>query len=130
LPRPDEDRLIAQFGSTFDPQDHDMRLAMLLDNNDVASAQRVIALASPARRQIYDTRIALQTRMPDADSRVAALGRTADAEAGILKDRASYLRNTSQSAAARLILARSRTLATRPADVDKWYETLLTMARA
>ncbi|SMF78870.1 lytic transglycosylase domain-containing protein [Allosphingosinicella indica] len=130
LPRPDEDRLLAQFGSTFDQRDHDARLEMLLDNNDVASAQRVLPMASAGRRQIYDTRIALQTRMPDAESRVAALGRAAEQEAGVLKDRANYLRNTNQSAAARLTLARSRTLVTRPADADKWYDTLLTMARA
>lgn len=129
LQRPDEDRLLAQFAAALTQADHDARMEALLDNNDTASAYRTLPRTSMARRAIYDARLALQTRAPDAQGRLAALGSRADGDAGILRDRANWLRNTGQSATARAILARSRNLVTRPADVEKWYETLLVMAR-
>jgi soluble lytic murein transglycosylase len=129
LPRADEDRLLSSFSASLGPADHDKRLEALLANSDVVSAQRVLAFASSPRRGLYDARLALQTRAPDAMSRVAALGATANGDPGLLIDRANWLRNTSQSLAARALLAQPRTLATRPANVEKYYEGLLQMAK-
>ena len=130
LPREDEDRLLGLFSATLTQEDHERRLDALLDAGDAASAMRTVGFVASPRRPIYDARIALQTQAPDAMSRVAALGAAANADAGLVMDRANWLRNTGQSAAARALLAQPRVLTSRPADVEKYYETLLTMARA
>jgi soluble lytic murein transglycosylase len=130
MPRDAEDRLLSLFSASLTPQDHDRRLDTLLANNDVVSAQRTLGFASSPRRALYDARLALQTRAQDAASKVAALGGTANGDPGLLVDRANWLRNTGQSVAARGLLAQPRTLTQRPADVEKFYETLLVMAKA
>jgi soluble lytic murein transglycosylase len=129
LPQMDLDRLLALFGGSFSMDDHDRRMETLLANSDLASARNLLPMTSPARRPVYDARIALQSGSPDADSRVAALGDLANTHAGVLRDRAERMRNGNQGYAARALLARSRQLAFRPHDVEKWYETLLVMAR-
>jgi soluble lytic murein transglycosylase len=129
LQRADEDRLLATFGSTLTPYDHDQRMETLLANGDVQSAQRTLPYVSAHRRAAYDARLAMQTEAPDAAARLAALGSAAGSDAGVLMDQANWLRATHRSAEARRLLAAPRRLAIRPKDAEKWYETLLTMAR-
>ena len=130
MPQTEESRLLGAFGSALTQQDHDIRAAVLLDNGDRTSAQRMLPMTSFARRPVYEARIALQTRAPDAASRVAAAGPQASGDAGLLMDRANWLRNTGQSQAARELLAAPRTLTTLPRDAENFLETLLTVARA
>ncbi|HEX8533449.1 MAG TPA: lytic transglycosylase domain-containing protein [Allosphingosinicella sp.] len=128
----DESQLMSVFGSSLTPQDHDDRIAALLDSQGTdsrASAQRLIGFASPSRRAVFETRIALQTNAPDAESRYSALGSAGAGDAGVIMDRADWLRRGSQSVAARSLLAQPRSLSNRPQNVEKWYETLLTYAR-
>lgn len=129
LPRTDEDRLLSLFRSAFTPQDHDRRMETLLANGDTTSARSTLFLTSPARRAVYDARLALQANAPDAASRVGMIGSAITSDPGVLMDRANWLRDTGQSAAARSSLAQRRTLSARPHDPEKWYETLLVMAR-
>jgi soluble lytic murein transglycosylase len=125
-----ESRLLGAFPGVLGQQDHDVRMDALLDNGDRTSAARLLPMTSFARRPIYEARLALQTRAPDAASRVAALGSAASGDAGLVMDRANWLRNSGQSQAARDFLAQRRTLTTRPRDAEKYLETLLTVARA
>ena len=125
-----EARLLGAFAGLLGQQDHDIRMDALLDNGDRTSAARLLSMTSVARRPVYEARLALQTRAPDAASRVAALGSGASGDAGLVMDRANWLRNTGQSQAARSFLAQRRTLTTRPRDAEKYLETLLTVARA
>jgi soluble lytic murein transglycosylase len=128
LPRPDEDRLLSLFGARLGPADHDARMETLLAGRDLDSAARTLAFASATRRPVYEARIALQTRAPDAASKVAALGGV-EGDAGLLMDRAAYLRATGQSVAARQVLAQPYRLAVKPANPEKWLESLLVHAR-
>ena len=130
LARPDEDRLLAMFGAGLGQADHDQRMDGLLDNGDVQSAQRTLPYTSAAQRSVYETRLALQTRAPDAASRAAMLGFSHQGHAGLMMDRANWLRNSGQSLAARQLLAQRPALTTRPANAEKWLETLLVIARA
>ena len=130
MPQTDESRLLGGFSPVLTQADHDARMDTLLDNGDRTSALRLLPMTSFARRPIYEARIALQTRAPDAASKVAALGASGANEAGLLMDRANWLRNTGQSQAARVLLAQPRTLTSRPRDAENYLETLLTMARA
>lgn len=129
LPRTDEDRLLGQFGSALTQADHDKRMGQLLDNRDTVSAGRTLPLASPAMQPIFAARIALQTGSADASGRLAQAGAGASSDAGLLLDRARWLRDGNQGAAARALFAQPRQLATRPTDVEKWYEMMLVLAR-
>jgi soluble lytic murein transglycosylase len=130
MPATDESRLLGALGTAFSQADHDARMDVLLDNGDRASALRLLPMTSFARRPIYEARMALQTRAPDAASRVAVLGGNGANEAGLLMDRANWLRNTGQSQSARALLAQPRSLTSRPRDAENYLETLLTIARA
>ncbi len=128
----DEDRILSLFGSYLTQQDHDQRTAALLDNGGAdsrASAQRILGLVSAAKRPLFEARIALQANAADAGSRYAMLGSAANGDAGLIMDRANWLRRGMQGAAARSLLAQPRSLVTRPQAVEKWFETLLTQAR-
>ena len=130
MPQPDESRLLGAFGSTLGQADHDSRMATLLDNGDRTSALRLLPMTSFPRRPLYEARLALQTRAPDAASKVAALGASAGGDAGLVMDRANWLRNTGQSQAAREFLAQRRSLTAHSRDAENYLETLLTVARA
>ena len=130
LPRTDEDRLFSQFGASLTPQDHDQRMDSLLANRDLQSAGRTLAFTSPARRAVFDTRLALLTNAPDASSKVAMMGSAANTDAGLLMDRVRWLRSANQSVAARSLMAQRRSLTSRPHDAEKWFENMLELARA
>ncbi|WP_245409581.1 lytic transglycosylase domain-containing protein [Allosphingosinicella vermicomposti] len=125
----EESRLLSAFGRILSPADHDRRMETLLDNGDTASALRALPYASGTRRAIYDARIALQTRTADAAAKLNMAQASGTGDAGLLRDRANWMRSTGQSLAARNLLAQPRTLVTKPANAEKWFETLLIMAR-
>jgi soluble lytic murein transglycosylase len=128
LPAADESRLLSLFGGALKPVDHDARMETLLANRDTTSAGRMLAMASLANRALYEARLALQTNSSNAASQVAALGNY-PGHAGLLQDRANWLRGSGQSLAARQLLASRPPLTVRPANPETWFETLLTMAR-
>ena len=129
LPLPDEQRLLATFGSMLTPQDHDRRMDALLASGDTQSAQRAIVWASPARRALYQARLALQMRMPDARSRVDSLGPAFNADPGLVIDKATWLRNNGDPLGARQLMARRHQFASPPANPEKFMETMVALAR-
>jgi soluble lytic murein transglycosylase len=126
----DEQRLLAAFGRDFSPGDHDARLEALLGNGDTTSAGRALAWARPDRRPLFEARLALQTRSPDANALAAALDPSTARDPGLIIDRANWLRNSGQSASARLLLANRPRLDRPPANPARWLDTSLTLARA
>jgi soluble lytic murein transglycosylase len=128
LPPVDEARILGQYGSRVSSADHDERLEALLGNGDTQSAARTLPLASAQRQALYSTRLALQTRAPDAASRLAALG-PVDGDSGLLIDRANWLRSSGQSLAARQLMAQPHRLARPPANAEKWFESMMTLAK-
>jgi len=125
----DEARLLGRFGSVLTPVEHDQRMETLLWQRATAAAQRQILFASPARRPLYEARLAMQARNTDAPLKVSALGSAASADAGYLVDRARYLRDTGASLQARQLFATTRRLDAPPFDPEKWLDTLLVFAR-
>jgi soluble lytic murein transglycosylase len=128
LPPTDEARILSQFGGRLGSADHDARMEALLGNGDTQSAARQLPLASAQRQALYATRLALQTRASDAAGRLAALG-TVEGDAGLLMDKANWLRGTGQSLAARQLMAQPHRLARPPANAEKWFETMMTLAK-
>ena len=129
LPREDEERLLGLFGAALTPDDHDLRMRTLLGNRDLVSAGRTLPLTSAGQRAIFDARLALLTGAPDAAAKLAVVGSAANTDAGLLMDRARWLREASQGAAARALLAQRPPLQTRPHDAETWFEALLILAR-
>jgi soluble lytic murein transglycosylase len=129
LPQSDESRILTQFGGALTSADHDARIDALLSNGDRQAAQRMLPLAGAPMRALFEARLALQTKAADAGSRLAALPAEANANAGLLRDKAEWLRSAQQANAARALLANRPPLAVRPAVPEKWFETMLTLAR-
>ncbi|WP_260599038.1 lytic transglycosylase domain-containing protein [Sphingomonas endolithica] len=129
LPAPSEALLISSFSGALTPADHDARMDALLWQASTSSAQRQIAYVSPARRLIFEARLAFRMNSPAASalsSQTEALGAN---DPGYIADRATWLRASAAAPSARAWLARPRVLAMRPGNVEEWFEVLLTNAR-
>ncbi len=124
-----EQRLFTAFGAAFGPDHHDRRMEALLGNGDTQSAARSLIWAPPAKRALFEARLALQTRAADAAARGSLLDSAAQRDPGLIVDRANWLRNTGQSAAARSFLAGRTRLDRPPANAEAWLESSLTLAR-
>jgi soluble lytic murein transglycosylase len=125
----DENRLRARFGTIFTAADQDKRMDRLLWDGATGAAQRQIAYVSPAARPLFDARLALRSRRPDAgDIATTALSYGSN-DAGFVADRTRFLRDTAQGVTARSWLAQPRSLATPPLDAEKYLEVLLQAAR-
>lgn len=129
LPASDEMMILAQFGAALTPADHDARMDALLWAGAVSAAQRQIALVGPARRALFEARLAFRSKSADATALASATELTFAGDAGYVADRATWLRTSGNPSAARAWLARPHALTTRPADIDGWYQVLLTNAR-
>jgi soluble lytic murein transglycosylase len=126
----DEARLIGRFGSVLTQADHDARVDRLLWMRGTQGALRAISQASPVRQPLFDARIAMQARSPDAATKASLVGDGGRSDAGYLVERASWLRATGQEAAARALLASPRRLSAAPLDPDRWLSTLYAFAKA
>jgi soluble lytic murein transglycosylase len=126
----EESIVLTQFAGALSPTDHDVRLDMLLWQGNTGQAQRLLPLVSPARRPLFEARIAFRTRALDASDLAASTDAIGARDAGYVADKATWLRNMGASPSARSWLARTRSGMTRPGDVEEFYEVLLTNARA
>jgi soluble lytic murein transglycosylase len=125
-----EVRLLARFGQGFTAEDHDKRIETLLWRRSGAAAARQIGWASPARRPVLEARLAFQQRSVDAQLKAAALAVGAERDAGLLLDRAFWLRDTGRSLEARALAASAGIVGSPPADPERWLDGLLVFARA
>lgn len=126
----DEAAVLAGFASALTPDDQDARMDALLWQNATGVAARQIAFTSAARRPAFAARLAFRTDAANAADLAMATQDQFAGDPGYIADRAMWLRGSGASPTARSWLARPRSLATRPGDVEKWYEVLLTNARA
>lgn len=126
----DESAVLNGFAGAIRPADHDARMDALLWQDARAAASRQIAFTSAQNRALFDARLALRSNWPDAQTRVTAVEAQGARDPGFIADRASWYRNNGASGSARSLLARPRSLTSLPGNVEKWYEVLLTNARA
>ena len=129
LPPSDEAALLSAFAGVLTTADHDARMDALLWAGSTGSAQRQLALVSPGRRELFELRLALRTRAPDAAARAEAAADRFAADPGFVADYALWLKNANRWAEARALLARPRSFTRRPANVEAWYELLIDQAR-
>lgn len=124
-----ETALMAAWGTSFTPDDHDARMDALLWSGSVDQAARQIVWVSPSRKAIDAARLAA---MQGGDPYVALGGISTDqlnSDPGFVFQRVRQLRKSGQGSAARAFLANRPLLARQPLDREKWVEELLVNAR-
>lgn len=124
----DEKAIWARYGGTFTRADHDARIDALLFAKKEDDAARFLTLASPQRQAAFAARIAMQNDAADAESRYRAVMGTVTSDAGLMMDRARYLRDHNYNSAAQDLGARTHHFTYKPADPERFYEMLLLLA--
>ena len=124
----DETNIFAAYGASFTRADHDCRADALLFAKKASDAYRFLALVSPERAAAFTARVAMQTKSPDAEARYQPLMATATSDAGLMIDRARYLRDGGFEQAAEQLFARPHNFTYRPADPERLYEMMLLLA--
>jgi soluble lytic murein transglycosylase len=124
----DEQAIWARYGASFTRADQDLRADALLFAKQPTDAARFLTAVSPDRQASFAARIAMQTGAADAEARYGAVIGTVTKDAGLMMDRARYLRANGYESAARDLAARSHNFIYRPADPDRFYEMLLLVA--
>ena len=128
LPWADEAALTARYWSILTPQDHDRRADALLFAKKPEDARRILNATSSPRRAAFASRIAMQTRAPDVDALYQPMLNTVVQDAGLMMDRARYLREANWEAAARQLAARQHNFTYKPADPERMLDMLLILA--
>lgn len=124
----DEQAIWARYGASLSRADHDRRVDALLFAKKPDTASRFLAYANPDRQAAFAARIAMLQGAPDADSRYASVIGTVTSDAGLMMDRARYLRAKNYSAAAQTLAARTHNFVSKPADPERFYQMLLILA--
>jgi soluble lytic murein transglycosylase len=124
----DEQAIWARYGGSFTTADNDRRVDALLFAKKPDSAARFIASATPQRQAAFYARVAMQQGSSDAESRYQAVMGTVTGDAGLMMDRARYLRANNYDRSAQDLAARSHNFIYRPADPARFYDMLLTLA--
>jgi soluble lytic murein transglycosylase len=125
----DESRLVTRWPGLLSSAEHDLRMERLLWNRATPLAARQLALTSPSRQPVFDARVAMQAKAPDAAVKVANFTASASGDPGFLLDRVNWLRLSGQEYAAQALLAAPRRLNAPPLDAEKWLDTIVAVAR-
>ncbi|MBY0519972.1 MAG: lytic transglycosylase domain-containing protein, partial [Sphingomonas sp.] len=125
----DEAAVLTNFADALTTADHDARMDALLWAGATASAQRQLPLTSADKRPLFEARLALRARAPDAADKLALIEARFAGDPGLLADRAVWLRYGNRSSEARALLARPHNFTTPPRDPANWLEIMLTNAR-
>jgi soluble lytic murein transglycosylase len=124
----DEQAIWSRYGNSFTRADHDRRIDSLLFAKNEDAAARFLALASPERQAAFAARVALQDDASDAESRYRAVMGSVTTDAGLMMDRARYLRDRNYGRSAQDLAARTHHFVYKPADSERFYEMLLILA--
>jgi soluble lytic murein transglycosylase len=125
----DEAGLLSRFPGLLSTVDHDRRMDQLLWQRSTVNAARHLPFVTTEKRAIFEARLALVTKAPDAATRYAAVYPIAKDDAGFLYDLNYWQRSTGQLFAARDAIARPRQLSAPPVDPDKWLDMLYANAK-
>jgi soluble lytic murein transglycosylase len=124
----DEQAIWARYGSSLTTADHDLRVDSLLFAKKADDAARLYSLTSPGRRAAFAARIAMQRNSPDAGQLYGAVIGLVISDAGLMMDRARWLRANGYDQSARDLAARPHNFTYRPADPERFYDMLLLLA--
>jgi soluble lytic murein transglycosylase len=126
----DEQLLFSRFGSQLTADDHDKRVDALLFDKKTTDAYRMLPWTSPGRRASLSARIAMLSRSADAEQRYQAVIGQVTTDAGLMMDRARYLRESGYEQAARQLFARSHNFTYRPIDPERFLDMMVLLSKA
>src|SRR5207248_2813270 len=124
----DEQAIWSRYGGGLTRADHDARVDAFLFAKRPDDAARFLTMTSPERQVAFAARIAMQQNAPDADSRYSAVIGSATRDAGLMMDRARWLRANNYGAAAQQLAARDHDFAYKPADPGRFMDMLIQIA--
>ena len=124
----DEQAIWNRFGGRFARADEDARVDALLFAKKADDAARFLGSTSPDREAAFAARIAMQENASDADARYAAAIGSVTRDAGLMMDRARWLRANNYGAAARQLAARAHDFAYKPADSERFLDMLILLS--
>ncbi|MFL6777227.1 MAG: lytic transglycosylase domain-containing protein [Sphingomicrobium sp.] len=124
----DESAIWSRFGGSFTRADSDDRIDALLFGKRPGDAARFLSSASPDRQASFAARIAMLQNTPDADARYAAVIGTVTRDAGLMMDRARWLRANNYGSAAQQLAARDHQFTYKPIDPERFAEMLIALA--
>jgi soluble lytic murein transglycosylase len=127
LSQADEQSIWARFGRGLTRADQDRRADALLFAKKPTDAARYLTAVTPERQASFAARVAMQQEFPDAESRYQAVIGSVTSDAGLMMDRARYLRAHNYDQSARDLAARSHNFIYRPADPERFYDMLLVL---
>jgi len=125
----DEASLMQRFAGKLIFSDFDQRIDALLIARKTSDAQRMMAWSGTSRRAAFAARVALQQRASDAETQYTAVAAQTAGDAGLLYDRARYLREAGSENGARFLLAQQHNFVFRPASIEPFLDLALTVAR-
>jgi soluble lytic murein transglycosylase len=124
----DEQAIWNRYGRSFTRADNDSRVDALLFAKKADDAARFLTATSPDRQAAFAARIAMQQNATDADSRYGAVIGGVTRDAGLMMDRARWLRANNFSAAAQQLAARDHDFTYKPADPERFMDMLILIA--
>ena len=124
----DEQAIWARYGGSFTRADNDDRVDALLFAKKADDAARFLSASSPERQTAFAARIAMLQNAPDAESRYAAVIGLVTRDAGLMMDRARWLRANNYGSAAQQLAARDHQFTIKPADPERFYDMLILLA--
>jgi soluble lytic murein transglycosylase len=124
----DESSIWNRYGGSFTRADNDDRLDALLFGKRPSDAARFLSSASPDRQAAFAARIAMQQNAPDAEARYAAVIGMVTRDAGLMMDRARWLRANNYGSAAQQLAARDHQFTYKPIDPERFAEMLIVLA--
>jgi soluble lytic murein transglycosylase len=124
----DEQAIWARYGASFTRADHDRRIDSLLFAKKPDEASRFLSSASPERQAAFAARIALQNESSDVESRYRPVMASVTTDAGLMMDRARYLRSRNYDRSAEDLAARAHHFVYKPADTERFYDMLILLA--
>jgi soluble lytic murein transglycosylase len=124
----DEQSIWARYGSSFTRSDNDDRLDSLLFAKKPDDAARFLTAGSLERQAAFAARIAMQQNAVDADSRYGAVIGSVTRDAGLMMDRARWLRANNYNAAAQQLAARDHDFVYKPTDPERFLDMLILLA--
>ena len=124
----DEQAIWARYGQSFTRAENDDRVDLLLFAKKADGAARLLTTTSPERQAAFAARIAMQQGAPDLENRYQAVMGTVTRDAGLMMDRARYLKAHNYDSAAQQLAAREHDFTYKPADPERFYEMLATLA--
>lgn len=124
----DEQAVWSRYGGSLTRADHDNRVDSLLFAKKANDAARFLASTSPERQATFAARIAMQQNSTEADARYGAIIGAVTRDAGLMMDRARWLRSNNYRSAAEQLAAREHAFTHKPVNPERFLDMLLLLA--